>query len=149
MTCGDDSTLTLVTEASAVMAKLGILLMIKKGLFDGKVKLFILGKLDEAGPSVLATWSALKKNWVPYCRESGPRSTSAIVASISTCSGMMSILRSIPSMTAYSLGVAYINKALLRRLAMIRIRFSVPPPGPVSVDNGSVAGGETSADGGA
>jgi len=59
MTCGADSTLTLVTAESAAIAKLGILLRMKKGLLEGKVRLFRLGK-SEGGPSVLATWSALK-----------------------------------------------------------------------------------------
>ena len=77
---------------------------------EGKVRLPILGiggTVVPDGPKVNPMRSpvALKKNWVPYCSES-LRSTSAIVASINTWSGMMSILRNIPSMTAYSLGVA-------------------------------------------
>src|SRR5580693_4197870 len=98
MTCGAESTLTLVIAARAESATFGDLLSVKKGTAEGKVRLPRAGS-PESGPRVLAMWSALKKNCVPYCSES-LRSTSAIVASISTWSGMMSILRSIPSTTA-------------------------------------------------
>ena len=76
--------------------KFGALLSAKPVKVSGKVG---------SGPNVSATWAILKKNWVPYCSWS-LRVISAIVASIKTCKGMMSILRSIPSMTPYSLGVA-------------------------------------------
>ena len=71
---------------------------------------------------------------MPYCRVSFSV-TSAMVASISTCSGMMSILCNMPSITEYSLGVAYIRSALFRRFARMRMRFSSSVPAvPASAD---------------
>src|SRR3954451_268463 len=44
------------------------------------------------------------------------------------------------SITEYSLGVAYISNALLRRLATMRIRFSSSPLADPTSESGSVAG---------
>src|SRR5206468_11141069 len=98
MTCGADNTLTLDTLESAVSANFGDLLRMKYGRVDGIGRWPRVGKAGlkaPDGPSVLATFSTLKMNWVPYCSASF-RSTSAIVAWISNCRGRMSSLRGIP-----------------------------------------------------
>ena len=98
-TCGEDSTFTVVTACSAFSAAWPLRgpLSTKPGKPEAKAPAAAPAGLKLSAPLM----PALKKNCVPYCRLSFSV-TSATVASMRTCKGRMSILRSIASMVSRS-----------------------------------------------
>jgi hypothetical protein len=105
--CGEDSTLTVVTSCSAVMAKGAPVARVPLRMKPGRVVL----KAIWAGLKLPCTPLRMpfrppdrKKNCVPYCSASF-NVTSAITASMRTCSGRMSTLRSMASIVSVSRAV--------------------------------------------